>query len=44
MHSIGYISSLLAAIVSVGELELNSPTLVVAPSKLEIYQILCVQF
>ena len=39
-------SSLLAATASVGELEAssNSPTLAVAESKLDIYQMLCVQF
>jgi hypothetical protein len=39
-------SSLLAATASVGELALNanSPTLVVAASKLDMYQMLCVQF
>jgi hypothetical protein len=37
-HSIWYMSSLLAATASVGELELrsNSPTLAVAASKLDI--------
>jgi hypothetical protein len=52
-HSIGYMSILLAAITSVGELKLthiscsgkkNSPTLVVAASKLDIYPVLCVKF
>ena len=42
-HSIGYMSSLLAATASVGELD-NSPTLAVAVSKLDIYTMLCVQF
>jgi hypothetical protein len=49
-HSIGYMSSLLAATASVAELLLlawvssNSPTLAVAASKLHIYPMLCVQF
>jgi len=42
-HSIGYMSSLLAATVSVGEL-FNSSTLAVAAIKLDIYPMLCVQF
>ena len=40
-HSIWYMSSLLAATASVGELE--SPALAVAASKLDIYQMLCAQ-
>jgi len=41
IHSIGYMSSLLAAIANVSS---NSPTLAVAASKLDINQKLCVQF
>ena len=40
-HSIGYMSSLLAATANVGEF---SPTLAVAASKLDTYWMLCVQF
>jgi hypothetical protein len=44
-NSIWYVSGLLAATASVGEVVLvNSPTLVVAASKLDIYQTLCLQF
>jgi len=42
-HSIGYMSSLLAATASVSEFR-NSPTLAVAASKLDVYLMLCVQF
>ena len=41
IHSIGYMSSLLAATASVSW---NLPTLAVAASKLDIYPMLCVQF
>jgi hypothetical protein len=40
-HNIWYMSSLLAATASVGEFQL---TLAVAASKLDMYQMLCVQF
>jgi hypothetical protein len=39
-HSIWYMSGLLAATASVGELELVA----VAASRLDIYQMMCVQF
>jgi hypothetical protein len=41
-HGSWYMSSLLAATGSVGDS--NSPTLAVAASKLDIYQMLCVHF
>jgi hypothetical protein len=41
-HSIWYVPGLLAAIAGVGEF--HSPMLVVAASKLDIHQMLCVQF
>ena len=46
IYSIWYMSSFLATTASVAELALSakSPTLAVAVSKLDIYQMLCVQF
>jgi len=41
-YSIAFMQSLLTAIAGVGEL--NSPTLAVAASRLDIYPMLCVQF